>query len=110
MKRIKFNRRTIFETHGPNHPDNPIFDQDGEYEMTDDQAQRWFTRGRAELVRDLGPDDDTPQIKGLSKKEAKEFAAVIEQKDDKKTTALAGKLNEGADKLKGAMKAGEDKP
>lgn len=104
MKRIKFYERTIFETHGPNHPENPVFEKDAIEEMRDDQAERWLKRKKAELVADLGPDDDTPVVAGIPKAKVQELREQIQQRDEKQTGVMADTLDKGAAKLKQAMK------
>lgn len=104
MKRIKFHARTIFETHGPNHPDNPVFEAEQPYDMSDDQASRWFRRGVAELVQDLGSDDASPTVAGVSKEKVREVEAAVEQRDEKFAGKMTETLNKGSSKLKDAMK------
>lgn len=58
MKVIRFTRDVVFEKYGRNHADNPKFAKESEHTMRNDQAQRWLTRGAAELVEDLGGEEE----------------------------------------------------
>lgn len=107
MKKIKFTRRTVFETHGPNHPDNPIFEVDQEETLSNDQAERWLKRSRAVLIEDLGSDVD-PVLAGADPAKVDELRDAVNREHDAEEQKLADDLDDAADDLRDKLDAEDD--
>lgn len=46
MVRVRFIRRTVYDTFGPGK--GPVYEADSVHELSQDEANRWFRRGLAE--------------------------------------------------------------
>lgn len=102
MKRIRFIKRTVFETLGPGHPDNPVFEEGAEETLRNDQADRWLKRQRAELVEDLGPDE----LEAADQEQVAVIEQAIEERDGAQFEGLADLLAKSRNELTNALNTG----
>lgn len=99
MKRIKFIERAVFQQFGPDHPDNPVFEEGSEHTLRNDQADRWLKREKAELVEDFGPDE----LESADPEQVAVIEQAIEVRDGAQFKNLADELARSRNELNNAL-------